>query len=88
MSNPLPRNLIPLAEKHIKDTGKKILASGKVTNGKRGIRHDVDNSVYDYGLVLWRGGFIKRKSGHYYLIPNWYGMPYPYKQGLDLRDTL
>jgi len=88
MSYPMEKNLVPLANKMIEDLNRKILSSGKITNGKQGLKRVCWNSVYDYGITLWIGGHIKRKNGRYYLIPSWKGMPYPYSRGLDMRNTL
>jgi hypothetical protein len=88
MSYPMKRNLIPLAERHIADTGKKILYNGKVSNNRKGLKRCVWDSVYDYGILLWKSGMVIRKSGHYFLALDWYGMPYPYKRGVDLRSEL
>ena len=78
MSYPMAKNLVPLAEKHIEDIGKKVLSNGIVTNGKRGIARICWNSVYDYGITLWEGNMIVRKSGRYKFAESYYGMPYPY----------
>ena len=65
MSYPMAKNLVPLAEQHIADSGKKVLSNGNVTVGKRGLKRIVWKSVYDYGITLWTGKLIVRKSGRY-----------------------
>ena len=89
MKYPSKAKLEPLARKHIDDTGLRVLASGKITNGKKGLNRFEMMSVHKYGILLYQNGFIERKGGKYRFKPMiWGGFTYPFKKPLDLRHTL
>ena len=88
MKFPSKSNLVPLARKYANDRGYKLLSSGKVSNGKRGLMYSSYKSLYDLGIFLYRNRFIV-KHGKRYKFTEFYGnLPYPYLRGVDLRETL
>ena len=89
MRYPSRKKLVPLALKHINNTGLKVLASGKVSNGKKGLNRFTMPSIYKYGILLYQAGLIERRGMRYSFKSMLCGvMPYPFKTPLDLRETL
>ena len=92
MKYPTKDKLSPLGAKFADDAGYTVTSSGKVSNGKRGLKRCEWKSIYDLALCLYRGGMIAKaringKAG--YKFKREFGlMPYPYIRGLDMTNTL
>ncbi len=78
MKYPAKSKLNPLARQYADDMGYKILSSGRVTNGRKGLKHFSWKNLYELGLSLYRGGFIIRIGSDYRFITKWCSRPYPY----------
>ena len=88
MKYPSKSKLVPLGNKFASDAGYSVTTSGKVSNGKRGLKRCEWKSAYALALCLYRGGMIMKKGARYVFKPIFGLMPYPYIRGLDMSYTL
>ena len=88
MKYPSKKKLVPLGKKFAEDAGYSVAKSGKVSNGKRGLKRFEWKTIYHLALLMYKGGMIKRAGSRYAFKPKFGLIPYPYIHGLDLRHTL
>ncbi len=79
MKYPSKKNLIPLAEQFIHDHPRLfVLKTGKVTNGKQGLKNTTFESLYDLAVMMYSDGYIQKCGNFYSWVKNYKGMEYPY----------
>ena len=92
MKYPTKEKLSPLGSKFAAEAGYTVTSSGKVSNGKRGLKRCEWKSTYDLALCQFKAGMIikARINGKIeYKFKSEFGlMPYPYIRGLDLTHRL
>ena len=87
MKYPSKTKLVPLGKKFAGDAGYSFSKSGKVSNGKRGLKRCEWKSAYDLALCLYRGGMIKKAGAGYAFKPEFGLVPYPYIRSLNVQGV-
>lgn len=79
MKYPTPKKLEPLGLELVRDHPRlTLLASGKISNGRKGLRNTTFKNAYELALTLYKDGFIRKVGKGYEWIKNYKGLTYPY----------